>query len=281
MTALTDFDSNRLLHRVNVYSAWSLPSTPAQPFDLLWTNHAGDAPRPHRVLPSGEPSIAVRRIRAADGEVTACELVVCCQYTRCCWHSPPPGEEMIALRLKPELAAGQLGIDPVDYVDANPLPLPRALLQRLEGTRRLAESGGDSRSVARQLLQELRLLAGQAAVVSTLGLAVIRLRDSHGMLPMRQLAAELRVSPRTLHRQFVDHLGVSPKFFARRLRLNLAALLSDQSAQVQWADVAAACGFHDQAHLINEYQQLVGLTPTASHRERLGLSDFSNSPLPA
>ena len=248
---------------------------------MIWINQAGVAPRPHRVLPCGEPSIAVRRVLDIRGEIVSCELMICCQYTTACWHNPAPGEELIAVRLKPEMAAGSFGIDPVDYRDSQPLNIPLALHQQLNATMRLAEAGAEPHAVALSLIQDLEAAAHTGLNNTSFHLAAARLRDCHGALPVRELAGQMGVSARTLQRQFVDHLAVTPKFFARRLRLTRAAILSDHRPQVAWADVAAACGYHDQAHLIHEYQQLIGLTPSASHRERLGLSDFSNSITPS
>lgn len=264
-------------HSVNDYRSWSLQDCDSLPFDMLWINQAGADPRPHRVLPSGEPSISVRRIWGNDNRVSVCELVVCCQYTIGSWHRPPPGEELIALRLKPEIAAHTLGIDPVDYMDDYPLAVPTPVTNKLQNTWRLAAEGAPANQVASSLMLELRLQSGEAPSNSSFVQAASILRINNGLLPIRTLARNLDVSARTLQRHFVDHLGVSPKFYARRLRLTQAAILADRNEEVVWADVAAACGYHDQAHLINDYQDLIGLTPAASHRERLGLSDFSNS----
>ena len=267
-------------HLINDYRAWTLNGSQHLPFDTLWINCAGADPRPHRVLPSGEPSISIRRIWNTDGSISKCELVVCCQYSAGLWHRPPPREELISIRLKPEIAAITLGIDLIEYRDSDPLPVPRWLASKLCVSQKIAEQGAHSELVARSLFKELQIASKEAHItrgVSTFIHAAAILREYQGGIPIRQVAKELGISARTLQRQFIDHLGVSPKFYARRLRLTHAAILADQSEQVIWADVAASCGFHDQAHLINEYQSLIGLTPNASHRERLGLSDFSNS----
>jgi AraC-like DNA-binding protein len=43
----------------------------------------------------------------------------------------------------------------------------------------------------------------------------------------------------------------------------------DRSSSVDWAEVAARHGYADQPHLVEEFRQLVGVTPTAYLRSRL------------
>ena len=89
---------------------------------------------------------------------------------------------------------------------------------------------------------------------------------THGRTRITDLVAASDWSAGTLRRRFAQQIGRPPKTTARILRLRHAAdLLADGMAA---ADVAASCGFHDQAHLGHETKALIGLTPaelTASH----------------
>ena len=49
---------------------------------------------------------------------------------------------------------------------------------------------------------------------------------------------------------------------ARIVRIN-RAVSEARSGAVGWADIAAGCGFADQAHMTREFQALVGVSPTA------------------
>jgi AraC-like DNA-binding protein len=92
--------------------------------------------------------------------------------------------------------------------------------------------------------------------------AVRRLDATGGRLPIDALRDELRCSRRHLSSRFKETVGVGPKAFARLVRFDRAQhLLRDPSAGL--ADVAAACGYSDQAHLTREVRAFSGVTPTA------------------
>jgi AraC-like DNA-binding protein len=77
------------------------------------------------------------------------------------------------------------------------------------------------------------------------------------------VAAELGVSERHLRRVFHETLGVSPKTFARLSRFHRALAAARASQRTSWADIAAASGYYDQAHLIAEFRGITGVTPQA------------------
>jgi AraC-like DNA-binding protein len=83
---------------------------------------------------------------------------------------------------------------------------------------------------------------------------------SHGRRPVRQLARESGFSRRYFGEQFVTEFGIAPKAAARVFRFERACRLFLHSPR-SIADVAAASGFHDQAHMVHEWHALAGCTP--------------------
>lgn len=79
-------------------------------------------------------------------------------------------------------------------------------------------------------------------------------------LPIRDVAASLGISERHLSRRFQAVFGLGPKAFARIARL--AAVGEARRRGLGWAETAYACGFADQAHMINELKSLLGQTPS-------------------
>jgi AraC-like DNA-binding protein len=78
-------------------------------------------------------------------------------------------------------------------------------------------------------------------------------------LQIRQLASELDISVRHLSRGFKATFGTGPKQFARLARVEKAfAARRDGHC---WTDIAHACGFADQAHLIHDFRAIIGAAP--------------------
>jgi AraC-like DNA-binding protein len=87
-----------------------------------------------------------------------------------------------------------------------------------------------------------------------------RLAQTHGRVPVRQLADEIGWSRQHFRERFHAELGVTPKTLARIFRFERALRLI-KSQRHSLAYVAAACGFHDQAHMTLEWNSLAGCTP--------------------
>ncbi|GAA3244462.1 DUF6597 domain-containing transcriptional factor [Dactylosporangium siamense] len=78
------------------------------------------------------------------------------------------------------------------------------------------------------------------------------------------LAALCGVGVRRLQRLFADHVGASPKWLLRRLRLQEVTdtLAAAPGAPVDWAGLAADLGYVDQAHLSRDFTAMFGEPPT-------------------
>lgn len=77
-----------------------------------------------------------------------------------------------------------------------------------------------------------------------------------------ELAARFAIAPRTLQRLFAVHVGTSPKQVLQRLRRQQAIdRLNDKP--VQLAQLAAALGYFDQAHLAHDFRTTLGRSPSA------------------
>src|SRR5260370_616177 len=122
---------------------------------------------------------------------------------------------------------------------------------------RVMESGSSSERIARVesfLLQNFR----EDREESVFSRASSSLRRHPGLL-IRKLASLLDISQRHLSRGFRATFGTNPKQYARLARF--VKVISDRKSGLGWADVAYACGFADQAHLIHDFRTIVCRTP--------------------
>lgn len=89
--------------------------------------------------------------------------------------------------------------------------------------------------------------------------AINRIYSTKGNININNLAEEIGYSPRYLHKQFDQHVGLSPKLFSRitRYQYSLFMLLNNHSLM----DVIRQTGYYDQAHLINEWKKIGNITP--------------------
>jgi AraC-like DNA-binding protein len=85
----------------------------------------------------------------------------------------------------------------------------------------------------------------------------------HGAIRVRDLAAGLDWSRKHLNDRFRTEVGVGPKAVARMARFNRALDLSRSGTGEGWAGIAAEAGYADQAHMVREFREFGGVTPTA------------------
>ena len=96
-----------------------------------------------------------------------------------------------------------------------------------------------------------------------------RLVASGGTLDVQALATEVGWSRRHLSERFRLELGLAPKVAGRVVRFERARRLLERADRPALADLAAACGFYDQAHFNRDWLQLAGCSPTTWLAEEL------------
>lgn len=109
---------------------------------------------------------------------------------------------------------------------------------------------------------------------------------SSATMCLDQLVFDTGLSERHFRRVCMERSGVSPKYLQRILRFRNTAdrvrAMAANQAQPSWAQLAAACGYYDQAHLIRDFQQFAGTTPgrfLQSLRHRVHLESNHNEPI--
>lgn len=87
--------------------------------------------------------------------------------------------------------------------------------------------------------------------------------SSGGGKRVADIARSLGWSRKHLNQRFREEVGLGPKAVARMARFNRVLALAQGGVARDWADIAAACGYSDQAHLVREFRDFAGASPTA------------------
>lgn len=245
----------------------TFPPGPAlAPFvECFWTlsREAEESPGVERIVPDGCPELIFNLhtpfVRVAtDGRRAALPpALLAGQLSQCLVLAPAGAVDIVAARFTP---AGAAEIFPFSLHEITDAHVPLAAMERRwrELEARLREM--PARAARLRCLEAALLAARRAAPVARTRAAIARLRAACGCLGVAELAAGLAVTPRQLERDFARDVGLGPKAFARieRFRHARAALARGGA---RWADVAAACGYSDQAHLANDFRALAGVAP--------------------
>jgi AraC-like DNA-binding protein len=94
---------------------------------------------------------------------------------------------------------------------------------------------------------------------------------SGGRAPVRELAAAVGYSERHLANQFRAELGLTPKSAARVIRFDRARrALAGTGAPVRIGEIAARYGYYDQSHLVRDFVDFAGSSPSRWLAEEFG-----------
>jgi AraC-like DNA-binding protein len=86
------------------------------------------------------------------------------------------------------------------------------------------------------------------------------------------------MSQRRFLERFRREVGMAPKLYARVQRFQNIVATVQTLREVNWTDIAAACGYFDQAHFIHDFRAFSGFTPVQYFA--LKGSDLNHVPLP-
>jgi AraC-like DNA-binding protein len=96
----------------------------------------------------------------------------------------------------------------------------------------------------------------------------------------RQYAYKANMSVRSFERKFMEQVGISPKLYSKLLRFNEAMMLKSMHPRKSWTSIAHECNYYDQMHLIKDFKQFSGYTPTDFFKENKASNNpDTNSPV--
>lgn len=225
------------------------------------TKREFDAPEP--IVPDGCVEIVLnlgdRFINAETGAVQPRDLLAG-QMTRPVVALPTGEVDLIGVRFKTGRAGAALRIPMWELQDQ--------LIAASEVVRGLDRLADDLRNLpSSQRLEHLGRALGasleevNAGTTHHVDEALAMIEVTRGAMAIETIARRVGITRRHLERQFREHVGLRAKHVARIARIHSALDLLQRQPDWSGAEIAATCGYSDQAHLIRECQDLAGSTP--------------------
>lgn len=101
------------------------------------------------------------------------------------------------------------------------------------------------------------------------------IKKTRGNIGIDTLARQACLSRKQFERIFLEHIGISPKQYLKTIRFQSAIHFKSKRAQLSMTELAYESGYYDQAHFINDFKKIAGLTPRLYFEENCDfVSDF-------
>jgi AraC-like DNA-binding protein len=248
------------------------PGPPISEFvDYFWLFEGGQTARKERIVPSGTSELVINlrddEVRIHDRERPEKHrrfsgAVLSGTYSSIFVIDAMQHESMLGVHFKPGGAFPFLGTLASELRDAHA---------------DLADLWGQSALELRERLCTVSSHRKRFQVVEeVLTRRLRRSRKGHPAVPIalyllgpagigasvRNVAREVGICQRRFSQVFAAQVGLPPKLFSRILRFQRARALADQINRPDWAQLASTCGYFDQSHLINDFQEFSGFSPT-------------------
>ena len=161
-----------------------------------------------------------------------------------------------AIRLRPAAARALLRF-PAREVSGRFADLDLVFPSASRLRQQLSEASSDEERIAALERWLLPLHAGRPR--PELDSAVGAILRTGGRASIDALSSLTGMGVRRMERQFYEDVGLTPKAFARIVRLQVALRRIREGTPL--GDVAAACGYYDQAHMTRDFRQLAEMSP--------------------
>jgi AraC-like DNA-binding protein len=125
----------------------------------------------------------------------------------------------------------------------------------------LLEAYSDAEKIMVMNRYFLKLLNSTSTPASAITYAQDIIHASNGLVNIEKLATSINTTRRSLERNFLKQVGMTPKYFSRVLRINYAFRQKQTDPICNWQDIIYNCGYFDQSHFIKEFKHFTGTTP--------------------
>lgn len=114
------------------------------------------------------------------------------------------------------------------------------------------------------LLKRIQLINQYVHPVDKIGQLIL---ENPQDFSLDQFASKACLSASQLDRRFVQQVGVPPKYFARICRFSQALIMKEKTPLMSWFSIAMENGYTDYQHLVRDFKEFSGRTPTILFEE--------------
>jgi AraC-like DNA-binding protein len=247
-----------------------------------YLEYRGGEPQPETILPDGCPEIVFnladrfRRIDA-EGPVLQPTALLAGQISRGITIMPTGNVRLFGVRLRPTGAFMISGIRQAELMDKLPC-LDEIFGNKGKDLEDAINTSADVPEMASAVEDfVLSALSHRKHAADAAGTACDIIAQRKGAVPVSSLAKELGRSERSLERDFREHVGLSPKLFARIVRFQTAVRQIENATEQKMIEAALASGYFDQPHMIRDFREFAGKSPLEYFNAHHQISAFFTS----
>jgi AraC-like DNA-binding protein len=226
----------------------------ARQIELCWcaTSEGGGGRSFYELLPDGNTNLIFRF------SSSGCRMTLLGPRTETASVEIDGASDYFCISFRAGQALRLADVHPAELIDTF-VELPKLGGERVDS---LADRLHSLMPASRQVVME-GLVRGTAPLVrdERCREAAALLAIHRGGLKVNDLAAESGLHVRSLERLFLDQLGMTPKQQARLVRLGYLSAALRSGGYRCLADLAHACGYTDQSHMIRDFKELTGRLP--------------------
>jgi len=249
----------------------------SQYVEYIWrTANSGAPPSRERVYPNGAMALVIhlRKPTASyyfeNRVLTVRVPLLAGPYSMSFHMDPSESTEVIGVLFRPgagrvffPVPVHELHNDDVALNDLYPSDADLLLNELCSATNMDAQFQVVERYLCRNLSKAI-------PIHPAVGYAIEQLCSEGAFRNVRQIQRDTGFSHTRFNQLFREQVGLTPKLFGRVRRFHAVLARVQRGLPVNWAGLAADCGYFDQAHLIHDFRAFAGVTPREYSRATPG-----------
>ncbi|MFW5830606.1 MAG: AraC family transcriptional regulator [Prolixibacteraceae bacterium] len=183
---------------------------------------------------------------------------------------------LFSITFQPLGAKAFFNIPMSEFCDRN-IPLRfinRKFADKLESQLFEAKSFQKKIALAEKLLEELFVKKQKEYNIARISDSIGFINAHSGKTDVEELAGRACLGRKQYERIFSECIGISPKRFLKIVRFQHSIFLKQQNSEINFTHLACDSGYFDQSHMISDFRQLSGMTPTQFFTECEPYSDY-------